>query len=224
LPESQIPAGSGSARAKSWAVYDPNHFSRPLDWKPNHSENTPYGLHRVGAKVRALSASLSSRSGEPRSIKKAKKVLSATTPGTSISLASRAAPTDPAELRVPKSTREIDWADIAGIFQSVELPRKSPPTKTSDKGQPGKGSKGEGVSTSGTAGTTIYAPYCKKINPEMLFAAGEDDEESDEDEEDVSDETVLARHQAVLDEMKAKLALFLEARRREQERRKTTKK
>jgi hypothetical protein len=222
--DSQVPAGTGSARAKSWAVYDPNHAARPLEWKPDHSENTPYGLHRVGEKVRSLSVSLSARSGEPRSIKKAKKAISAATTQTSVSLASQKSSSDPGELRVPKSSREIDWADIAGIFQSVEVPRKSPPTKTSDKGQPGKSSKGHGPSSSGVAGRTIFAPYCKKIDPDAIIAAGEEDEEPETEEEDVSDETVLARHQVVLDKMKAKLALFLEARKREQERRKSTKK
>ena len=48
------------------------------------------------------------------------------------------------------------------------------------------------------------------------------EEESDE-EEDLSDESVLARHQIVLDRMKEKLSAILEARKKQQDRKKTKK-
>lgn len=196
-PSSQV--GTGSARAKSWAVYDPTHVSPPLVWNPEHSENTPYGLHRVGERVRSLSLSMSARSGEPRSLKKTNR---------SASLAA-APPVIPAAQKVrieegiPKSTREIDWADIAGIFQSVELPRKSPPSKATEK-----------ADSDAPTNKTIFAPYCRRAEDVVKR-----DAESDT-EEDLSEEKYLAGHQIVLDRMKAKVAAFLEARKKQQERRK----
>lgn len=197
--------GTGSARAKTWSVYEPVHFSAPLDWQPDHSENMPYGLHRVGERVRSLSLSLSARSGEPRNIKKAKR-------SSSFSGAAVLVETVKPEDGLPKSTQEINWGDIAGIFQSVELPKKAPPAKAGDKGQ-----HGESVKSSGEVGTskTIYAPYCGVIDLDTL----QDDETLSEVEDDLNDETILARHQVVLDAMKARHAAFLDARRKYQEER-----
>lgn len=220
--ETQVPAGTGSARAKSWAVYDPNHFSFPLDWLSDHSENMPYGLHRVGERLRSLSLSLSARSGEPRSIKKAKRSSSFSgVAGVSAAAAAVAANVGEKvnlEDGFPKSTREINWTDIAGIFQSVELPKKSPLNKSADRGKAGGRSK---VGGEGNSNKTIYAPYCTEIDP----AAPPDDENDSESEceEDLSDAAFLARHQVVLDAMKAKHTAFLEARKRQLEERRKIK-
>jgi hypothetical protein len=201
--------GTGSARAKTWSVYEPLHFSVPLDWQADHSENMPYGLHRVGERVRSLSLSLSARSGEPRNIKKAKR-------SSSFSGAAVLVETVKPEDGLPKSTQEINWGDIAGIFQSVELPKKAPPSKAGDKGH-----HGESAKSSGETGTskTIYAPYCGVIDLHAL----QDDESLSEVEDDLNDETVLAQHQVVLDAMKARHAAFLEARRKFQEERRKSK-
>lgn len=202
--ETTAPAGTGSARARNWSVYEPNHFSEPLEWDNRRTESMPYGLHRVGERLRSLSVSLSARSGEPRSIKKAKR-------STSLSTTQLHIVNDKplAAGEIPKSTREIDWADVAGIFQSVELPRKSPPTKTASAAS----GKSEG-DTSGAANRTIFAPYCRKFDKVTT-----EDDESDT-EEDLSEEAILARHEVVLDNMKTKLSAFLEARKKQQERRK----
>jgi len=227
--DTPIPAGSGSAPAKSWSQYDPTHVSPPLEWNSGHSENTPYGSHRVGEQVRSLSIALSARSGEPRSHKKARRGSSSS--GLSVPAAASTAaaaaldkPLDPSEAGFPKSTREIDWADIAGIFQSVELPRKSLPDKTGH-GHGGTDKKsGDGQQASAK---NIIAPYCRKFDPDAFLAeieeeAGGSGESSGSEEEDLREDSILSRHQVVLDEMKAKLTLFLEARKRQQDRRKTS--
>jgi len=195
LLEPPAPAGTGSAPAKSWSTYEPTHISIPLDWNPNYLENTPYGLYRFGERSRSLSLSVSSRSGEPRNIKKSKRSMIVTAP--TVGFIQKA---DPDE-KIPKSTREIIWADVAGIFQRVEVPKKSPTSKF------GHGDK--------KPSKNIFAPYCRKIDSDPVY------EDESDTEEDLSDETVLARHQVVLDEMKAKLSAFLEARNRVQNRRKS---
>jgi hypothetical protein len=210
--DSLPPGGTGSAKAKAWSVYEPNHYSAPLEWQAEHSETMPYGLHRVGERVRSLSLSLSARSGEPRSLKKAKRS-SSFSGATSVTVENVKA-----EDGVPKSTREINWGDIAGIFQSVELPKKSPPPARSG----GKGDHAEsGMSSGGgSIGRAIYAPYFGEIDFNGL--QGEESDESEGDE-DLSDEAFVVRHQLVLDAMKARHAALLEARRRIQEERRKSK-
>jgi hypothetical protein len=100
-----------------------------------------------------------------------------------------------------QSTREIAWADIAGIFQRVQLPGTSQAQKENETA-PRKG--------------TIFAPFVRQVE----LPPADSDSESDE-EEDLRDESVLARHQAVLDTMKANLTAILEARKKTQERRKS---
>jgi hypothetical protein len=116
-------------------------------------------------------------------------------------------PTEPIDINssLPKSTREIQWTDVAGIFQSVELPKRSPTSR-----QQAEKSENERVQA-----RTIFAPYCRKIEKELV------DEEESDSEEDLSEEAVLSRHQDVLDTMKAKLAAVMEARKKQQERRKS---
>jgi hypothetical protein len=96
-----------------------------------------------------------------------------------------------------RSTREIEWADVAGIFQNVELPNKS---KASAQEKP--------------ASRTIIAPFCRRVDNEPVA------EDESDTEEDLSEETVLTNHQTVLDDMKAKLSAYLETRKEQQERRK----
>ena len=123
------------------------------------------------------------------------------------SVESAAAKANPGEgEKLPKSTLEINWGDVAGIFQRVELPRKS----ASGRGQSAKDSSGE---ASGGTGT-IFAPFCQKVEAE------DESEDEESDEEDLSDAAVLASHQVVLDAMKVKITAFLEARKKQQERRK----
>lgn len=90
------------------------------------------------------------------------------------------------EENLKRGTLEIEWGDVAGIFQRVEAKK----AKTAEK-----------------APVPIYAPFCRAAPTDL----SDDDDESDT-EEDLSEETVLGRHQLVLDDMKAKLTAYLEAR------------
>ena len=110
-----------------------------------------------------------------------------------------------------RSTREIPWKDVAGIFQQVQLPSS---TKDKSKDKPSAEDVG-----SDNKDRTIYAPFVRKVDDIPVY----DSEESDT-EEDMSDGAVLTRHRVVLDRMKERLAVVLESRKRAaQDRRKSRK-
>jgi len=68
--------------------------------------------------------------------------------------------------------------------------------------------------TSGSAPTVIFAPSVRKLTKEQLEKVLQDVEgdASVEEEEDISDAAILARHQAVLNEMKSRIDHLMEAR------------
>ena len=109
-----------------------------------------------------------------------------------------------AEQYLQRSTSEISWVDVASTFQSVEVPRKSTRYKVIEP------------ETHVAIDGTIFAPFYQEID--LGFSTDDDDDSTDI--EDLSDVTVVARHQVVLDTMKAKLEAYLEARKKQQERRK----
>jgi len=195
--DSSITPGTGSAQAKSWTVYEPNHNCSPLDWDPDILENAPYGVHSVSSeRMRSMSMSLGKDSQDAVKTKRS----------MSLSL-SQLAPRDQPESdsKLLQSTREINWEDVVSTFQSVELPRK--PRHISDDDH----HHSMPVFVDGT----IFAPYCREIQGDL----SSDEDESDT-EEDLTEDTTLARHQVVLDEMKQKLNAYLEARKQQQEARK----
>ena len=208
--EPSIKAGSGSAIATSWALYEPNHQSPPLEWGINIIDNSPYGRHNKETRPRSLSlaqgAAVLRHSGNgtrrQRSI--------SSTAGTTIQkeqdivpkFSSKNDEKDTSRI----STREIPWRDIAGIFQKVQLPdaimeQKEREVKLSAKER------------------TIFAPIVRKLD--SIPVVEKYDEESDDEEEDVTDENILSRHRAVLDRMKARLSFVLENKKRNQDRRKS---
>jgi hypothetical protein len=191
ISEPPLPPGTGSAHAKSSTVYNPNHVSAPLNWDADDLENSIYGRYARGDRARSLSMSLSR--GDPRGGKKNKRSMSMSAEST-ISAGLDSTDGETTNLR---STREIEWADVAGIFQNVELPKKS---KASAQEKP--------------ASRTIIAPFCRQVDNEPVA------EDESDTEEDLSEETVLNNHQTVLDDMKAKLSAYLETRKEQQERRK----
>ena len=113
-------------------------------------------------------------------------------------------PNDSVARYLHRSTSEINWVDVASTFQSVEVPRKPYRYKVIEH------------ETHVTIDGTIFAPFYKEINDDF----SSDDDDDSNDVEDLSDATVVARHQVVLDSMKAKLEAYLEARKKQQERRK----
>lgn len=91
------------------------------------------------------------------------------------------------------SSQEYEWEDVANMFfqgaavdydfgSNVQLGKKK-----------------------------IYAPYVNDFDRSTLNTLAEDEGESSSDE-DISDETMLQRHQSVLDDMKIKLDAALESR------------
>ena len=188
------PPGTGSAPASSWASYDPRHYSTPLDWDPNELENLPYGQHADLERPRSLSLSLSARS-DHRSGKKLKR---------SMSLSSHTHSESRETDGLPRSTCEIPWVEVAGIFQRLELPKKSPPKASHHDHH---------ASVPVPAGSVIVAPFCRRLEKELSDI---DDDES-ETEENLSDEYVIAQHEAVLENMKQKLSAYMEAKQKQQE-------
>jgi len=183
------PPGTGSAAASSWASYEPQHFSAPLDWDSGALENSPYGRHDTQERPRSLSLSFSARSG-----KKAKRSMSM----------SGVRPGAPSRGKgLPRGTCEIPWVEVAGIFQRLELPKKSPPKTSSHHDHH--------ASVPVPAGSVIVAPFCRRIDRELS------DTDDSDTEENLSEEHVLGQHAAVLDEMKKKLSAYMEARQRHHE-------
>jgi hypothetical protein len=198
--EAPIQAGTGSAAATSWSLYDPRHYSAPLLWKPEDVDNGPYGRHNKNSRPRSLSLSQGLAQLKQAGVKSSRgKGLS----GRSMSLASAETAQEEDTVGMRQSTREIAWSDVAGIFQKVQLPGTSQAQKENETDTaPRKG--------------TIFAPFVRQVE----LPPTDSDSESDE-EEDLRDGSVLARHQAVLDAMKANLSAILEARKKTQERRKS---
>ncbi|GKY91428.1 hypothetical protein MPSEU_000115100 [Mayamaea pseudoterrestris] len=211
LSDLKVPPGTGSAQAGAWSQYEPRHVCDPVAWQPNHVQNTPYGLHRRGEVVRSLSVALSSRSGEPRSMKKSRRAVDAAaalSPPLAAQVvapvdASSSAASDKKEDAVPRSTQEINWAEVAGIFQKVEVQSRH---KT--KEDP---SVAASLASANLRPNVIRAPSCRRVDS-VVLEEGESDTE-----EDLTDETVLGNHQAILDVMKEKIAAYFEKRKEQQQ-------
>ena len=220
--EPSIQTGSGSAIATSWALYEPNHQSPPLEWNANAIHNSAYGRHNVGMRPRSLSlaqgAAVLRHSGKvPRRRRSLSSVpvpvVSAVQQKEQAVVLDKSSNVEgdgkpkPKDVKSRISTREIPWRDIAGIFQKVQLPdaikeQKEKEAKLSAKER------------------TIFAPVVRKLD--SIPVIDDDEEESDDEVEDLTDETILARHRVVLDRMKARLTFVLENnKKRNQDRRKS---
>jgi hypothetical protein len=205
ISEPPVPTGTGSAKATSRFEYDPKHFSDPLKWYVHHLENMPYGRHRRGHRGRSMS--LGGRDGG--SLKKAKRSLSI--PGHAVESPDPSPPEASTALeensKLPKSTAEVDWGDVAGTFHSVEIVQRKPSAS--------RRAADSHDTVPLHASGNIFAPFCRKIEGELSS-----DSVEEEDDEDLNDEAVLANHEIVLDEMKKKIAIFVEEQKKQQERRK----
>jgi hypothetical protein len=199
--EPPVQPGTGSAAATSWSLYDPRHYSAPLIWRADDVENSPYGRHSKSTRPRSLSLSqVGIRHSASRSTK-------GKPGGRSMSVASyESAEPGKDSSGDLRSTREIAWTEIAGIFQPVNLPGES------------KAQKEKEETASAPETKQIFAPFVRTVESSPVAS----EEESDE-EEDLSDDTVLGRHQIVLDRMKEKLSAILEARKKQQDRKKASK-
>lgn len=203
--EPSIQSGSGSAAATSWALYNPNHKSPPLEWDAGAMDNAPYGNYDKSTRPRSLSlaqgAAILRNSGRGQRRRRS---------SSGLKLSDVKKEQDKSSTKVedkqnadadadPRSTREIPWGDVAGIFQKVELPNAIKEQKDKEAKLTVKE-------------RTIFAPVVRW--PHLIPVVNED--ESDE-EEDLSDETILGRHRVVLDRMKARLSSFMENKKRNQQ-------
>lgn len=206
--ELQIQPGSGSAAATSWTLYDPKYQSPALEWDSDDMDNTPYGRHDKNTRPRSLShgqgAALLRQSGKDKGLRRqgSGRIVTHNDQPLRNTVTEKEEESE-ARRGLRRSTREIAWRDVAGIFQRVQLPGAVKDQKEKDVSLTPKD-------------RTIFAPYVRKLG--SLPMANQ--EESDEDE-DLKDETILSRHQVVLDRMKAKLLSDLESRKRNQDRRKS---
>jgi hypothetical protein len=195
--EPKIQPGSGSAAATSISLYEPKHFSIPLEWKSDDPENLPYGSFSSAQTGDETGRRRSSSQGQVAGGKgpRGKKFV------RSISVGSFDERKEVPKDGLSRSTHEIVWTEVANVFESqnVQLPVKK--------------KKEEQPAT--PRDRTIFAPFVRRTESPL----GDSDSESDT-EEDLSDKTVLSRHQEVLDEMKEKLSVFFEVRKHTAERKK----
>jgi hypothetical protein len=196
--------GSGSAAATSAAVYDPKHACPPIDWEVNKTDNSPYGRHNKRTIPRSLS--LAQSSAVMRQTGRGGKGVR----GKSASRQRQVTPSLSAKDQTEnvkascRSTREIPWKDVAGIFQQVQLPGTL------------KEKKDQEEKRLSAKDRTIFAPVVKKLSSMPVI-----DERESSDDEELSDGAVLARHQVVLNEMKIKLTAIQESRKKNMDRRKS---
>lgn len=209
VSEPPIQPGSGSAAATSWTLYDPKYKSPPLEWDSDNMDNSPYGRHNKNARPRSLfqgsGASMLRQSGKDKLLRRQSSGRSVNQYDPPLLLIAATEGDEENDNRrgLRRSTREIAWKNVADVFQRVQLPG-------SLKDQ----SEKEATLTSKER--MIFAPYVRKLESLPTVNQAESD-----DDEDLTDETVLSRHQLVLDRMKAKLSAVLETRKRGQDRRKS---
>ncbi|GFH56273.1 hypothetical protein CTEN210_12749 [Chaetoceros tenuissimus] len=176
----------GSAAAT--ALFNPTHYSEPFLWNANNIDNMPYGRHDIfqSSRVRADSVvglHLTDDSTEPNAKRQKQE-----------------------HQGLMRSTREIDWSEIAHQFEEVKAIEK-PSNKPKDHD--------DHHNIAVPLGSTIYAPFCRKIQDDDLPS----DHESDLDEEEnMNDEHILSEHQKVLDVIKEKFDTMMRIRQDYQDR------
>lgn len=195
--EPKIQPGTGSAQATSISLYEPKHRSSPLDWRSDDPENLPYGSFSTrqnngNGRKRALSHGQASGGKSPGGSKKVIR---------SISVGSFDERKKTVKDEFSRSTHEIVWTEVANAFESQNVQLKTKKRKEMQPVAP--------------RDKTIFAPFVRRTELTPI----DSDSESDT-EEDLSDKKVLMRHQEVLDDMKQKLSLFFEARKKTAERKK----
>jgi hypothetical protein len=187
--------GSGSAPAKSMTQYNPTHTSIPLFWDGDLVENTPYGKFVKGPRPRAFSMTKAPmiRGGRDanggRDFARTATTSTIPTPATAEDIAGAAV----------RSTEEVEWVDVAEIFETVNLEGTSSVKKSRKSAHHRPSPHGS---------KKIIAPFCRRLEVPL---PEDDDEESDLDE-DLRDENILTRHREVLDVMKEKLDKVMENR------------
>jgi hypothetical protein len=204
--EAPIQQGSGAAAATSSSLYDPKHSCPKLEWITEDVDNSPYGRHDKNTRTRSLSitqgAAMMRLSGRGGKGLRRQSSSFQSFPDIDKPLLSSDKELKSNALR--RSTNEIPWKDVAGIFQHVQLPGT---LKEKQEFETKKLSVKD---------RTIFAPIVRK-HDSIPFDSIDDSS----DDEDLSEDAILARHQVVLNEMKEKLTAVKDSRKKAQDRKKS---
>lgn len=180
------------------ALFNPSHFSTPYIWDGDDLDNMPYGRHD-GISIRRLR----SPSGVGRHLSE----------GGEQSFTKQFLSEDGVELvRIPavQSTRAIDWTEVAQHFEDVKpMEKPSSSSRANDHND---------HNVAVPLGSTIYAPFCREIDPENLPS----DDDSEGCEENMDEKYILDEHQKVLNTIKEKFDTMMRIRQEYQDKSRRT--
>ncbi len=184
--------------AATAALFAPNHHSVPFIWDADDVENNPYGRFAEIKTGRHRSPSTISRSG-PFGAKRLK---------TSTSTTSNDGGNDEAIQSKITCTRALEWSSVAEMFQNVVAVEK--PNRSTDH---------DDHNVAVPLGSTIFAPFCRKIDKNLTLSEEDSEEDADDNsEENLDDEHILNAHQKVLNTIKDKFDTMMRIRQEYQER------
>lgn len=166
------PTRGNGTKAISETIFFPGHVSSPLLWNVDDIGNSPYGGQKDLYRASA-GGHASSKKGSH---------------GTKAAIQVRC-------------THEIEWTEVASMFDDGGAARGSPSNKRDDT-----------TIQQLSQRTNIFAPFVHSFDQSSLAFENDSDDDGSSSDEDISDETMLARHQDVLNEMKEKIDVALEER------------
>jgi len=192
-------SGSEYMKGMSWAaasnLFNPTHYSTPFIWDSDDIENTPYGCHDKKTYGRMRSPS---SAGFIRSTSTSSKRTKLSKDGKN------------EQNTIIQSTRAIEWSSVAELFQPVTAMEK-PSSNSRNKDH-------DDHNVAVPLGSTIFAPYCRKVESPLILS----NEETDSEEENLDDEHILAAHQKVLNTIKDKFDTMMRIRQEYQDRSRRT--
>lgn len=217
-PPKSSPRASGSVSKRKASIsnlsegigsslFHPNHYSSPFVWDPDQGENKPYGRTSLfGSDSFVHHVSKRPRTGS----------LNGMNSNSSDQLNDIYSNTIDDSNR---STHELEWSQVAKLFRPVLVQERSSSRVAGDHHH---------HSVAVPAGSTIIAPFCRKLSnenietaedsAEMLSVISDDDENDTETDEDLNDDKILESHQKVLDHIREKFDAMMEVRQQIQER------
>jgi len=184
--------------AATTALFNPSHFSTPFIWDAYDIDNFPYGRYDTEPTER-----LRSPSGVSRHLLEE---------GNSNVKKQKLSKNGPALVKniFIQSTRAIDWTEVAQQFENVKpIEKPSSCARANDH---------DDHNVAVPLGSTIYAPFCRQIDPDNLPS----DDGSEAEEEIMDDEHILAQHQKVLNTIKDKFETMMKIRLEYQEKSRRT--
>ena len=231
---SSMEGGGGGSRN---TLFRPVHYSAPLLWDCEDIDNLPYGRHtEINLTARGRSPSMARFGGftfnsSLERPKKRRRSSCADDDGSATPMSVSPGPDDSTSGSLPgifgentdndplpRSTVEIYWTHVADLFEPVELEvdgsRKMQATPSPRASLSAERPVDKVDTSSPSKKGPIIAPFCREFDCSQLDKddSGESNGTDDGEDEILSDEAVLARHQAVLDDMKEKLEHAMKVR------------